>query len=72
MLSPSSSGLAARLTGALFVLLSLALGAGGIYLAALGGSLYYLVAAVVLLATGVLLFKQRPSALVLYLSLIHI
>ena len=42
MLSPSSSGLAARLTGALFVLLSLALGAGGIYLAALGGSLYYL------------------------------
>ena len=70
MLSPSSSGLAARLTGALFVLLSLALGAGGIYLAALGGSLYYLVAAVVLLATGVLLFKQRPSALVLYALLL--
>jgi quinoprotein glucose dehydrogenase len=54
------------ITIGIFALLGLVLGGGGAQLAALGGSLYYLIAGVVLLATAVLLFLRRAEALWLY------
>jgi len=39
---------------------------GGIWLAKLGGSLYYIIAGVLQLITAVLLFRRRGSALLLY------
>ncbi|WAS99893.1 glucose/quinate/shikimate family membrane-bound PQQ-dependent dehydrogenase [Rouxiella chamberiensis] len=39
---------------------------GGIWLAAIGGSLYYIIAGVVLLVTAFLLYRRRASALLLY------
>lgn len=60
--STSSRGLLA-VTGAIFILLGLALTGGGAYLASLGGSLYYLVAGIGLIATGVLVFRGRRAAL---------
>ncbi|CAI2476791.1 glucose/quinate/shikimate family membrane-bound PQQ-dependent dehydrogenase [Serratia plymuthica] len=52
---------------ALFAVLSgLYLLAGGIWLAKLGGSLYYIIAGVVLLVTAWLLFRRRATALLLY------
>ncbi|MFK3740845.1 membrane-bound PQQ-dependent dehydrogenase, glucose/quinate/shikimate family [Massilia sp. TN1-12] len=52
-------------TGAIFILLGLVLTGGGAYLASLGGSLYYLVAGIGLIATGVLVFRGRRAALAL-------
>ncbi|XAH25005.1 membrane-bound PQQ-dependent dehydrogenase, glucose/quinate/shikimate family [Xylophilus sp. GW821-FHT01B05] len=52
-----------RLGGIVFVLLGLALAAGGAWLAALGGSWYYLLAGLGALASGVLLLKERARAL---------
>ncbi len=52
---------------ALITLLSgIALAAGGGWLVSLGGSIYYCVAGIVLIITALLLFRRRPSALVLY------
>lgn len=52
---------------ALFAVLSgLYLLAGGIWLAKLGGSLYYIIAGVALLVTAWLLFHRRATALLLY------
>ena len=64
------SGPMLALTGSLFVLLGLALAGGGIYLATLGGSLYYLVAGLGLALTGVLVFKGRRAALGLLAALL--
>ena len=58
------------LTGWLTVLLGIALGAGGLWLIALGGSWYYLCAAVALTATGILLIRCRAAALTLYALLV--
>lgn len=60
--STSSRGLLA-VTGAIFILLGLALAGGGAYLASLGGSFYYLVAGIGLIATGVFVFRGRRAAL---------
>jgi len=68
--STGSRGLLA-VTGAIFILLGLALTGGGAYLASLGGSLYYVVAGIGMIATGVLVFKGRRAALGL-LSLVLI
>ncbi|MFT4191482.1 MAG: membrane-bound PQQ-dependent dehydrogenase, glucose/quinate/shikimate family [Comamonas sp.] len=70
MPSTSSSGPWARVTGVLFALLGLALGAGGAYLVALGGSFYYLIAGLALLASGVLLYRRRYTALLLHALLL--
>ena len=49
------------ITAVLFALIGLALGAGGLQLAWLGGSLYYVVAGVWFLVTAALLFSGgRP------------
>ncbi|MCX7512290.1 membrane-bound PQQ-dependent dehydrogenase, glucose/quinate/shikimate family [Frateuria sp. STR12] len=62
----SRSGPLLFITGIVFVLLGLALLIGGIWLLALGGSGYYLIAGLGLVATGVLLGSGRTLALWLY------
>jgi quinoprotein glucose dehydrogenase len=63
-----SAGLRSLLffTVALFALLGLALLVGGIWLAVLGGSWYYLIAAIFMLATAVLLLWNPSAALWVY------
>lgn len=58
------------LTSLVFLLIGLALGAGGIWLVTLGGSWYYAVAGLALLVTAVLLWRRRGSALWLYALLV--
>ncbi|RED36232.1 quinoprotein glucose dehydrogenase [Rhodopseudomonas thermotolerans] len=52
--------------GVLFFLCGAVLAVGGVWLAALGGSLYYVVAGIGLLATAILLWMRRAEALYLY------
>jgi quinoprotein glucose dehydrogenase len=58
------------LTSALLVVLGLALGAGGLWLAILGGSLFYLFAGMMFIITGMLLLMRRAAALWVYALLI--
>lgn len=51
-------------------LTGLALAGGGLWLIVLGGSAYYLLAGLALLATAYLLARRRPSALWLYAALL--
>lgn len=51
------------LTALVFLLLGLALLAGGIYLVTVGGSFYYAIAGAAFLLTAILLFMRRPLAL---------
>jgi len=57
-------------TGWILILIGVVLGAGGGWLALLGGSGYYLIAALGFLATGVLTVMRRPGALWIYALLI--
>src|ERR1700753_2505123 len=54
------------ITGIIYALIGLVLAGGGIWLAALGGSIFYIVLGVGILATGALLLMQRRSALWLF------
>lgn len=54
------------IVGALLVALGLAIGAGGAWLIALGGSWYYLPAGVALLVSGVLLLRRNVAGVWLY------
>lgn len=54
------------LLGLLFILMGLALLVGGIKLATTGGSLYYLIAGIGIVAVGILLLMGRAAALGLY------
>ena len=54
------------IAGLLTLLSGLVLAVGGGWLLSLGGSIYYLAAGIVLLITAFLLFRHRPSGLVLY------
>src|SRR4051812_20360877 len=56
----------AVITGVLMALAGLGLGAGGLYLASMGGSWYYILAAVGFILTGALLVVGRPAALLVY------
>lgn len=58
------------LTAILFAFIGIALGYGGIKLALLGGSLYYIITAVGFLLTAYLLFTRRAAALWLYALII--
>jgi quinoprotein glucose dehydrogenase len=72
MTEPAPSGIGswlAKAVGVLFTLLGLVLGAGGGWLLMLGGSPYYLVAGVALIASGLLLFRVSPLGAVVYLLL---
>jgi len=51
-----------RLFAALLVSIGAVIGAGGVWLTALGGSLYYALAGAAVLATGVLTFRRDPRA----------
>ncbi|MDX6749801.1 glucose/quinate/shikimate family membrane-bound PQQ-dependent dehydrogenase [Geminicoccaceae bacterium 1502E] len=51
------------ITGLLVAILGLALGAGGVWLIAIGGSWYYFLAGAGFLLTGALLIARRPLAL---------
>ena len=55
--------------GILLGLVGIVLSVGGLWLALLGGSLYYLLAGVALIASGVLLFRSRLAGLWLYVAL---
>ena len=50
----------------ILLLLAVVFVVGGVWLAALGGSLYYVIAGIAIALSGWLLFKRRPSGLVLY------
>lgn len=56
--------------GGLVCLIGAALAAAGLWLAALGGSWYYILAGATLVATGVLLARRRAAALWLYAALL--
>ena len=58
------------LLGAITALIGLAIGAAGVWLIILGGSWYYLVAGIALIATGVLLIRREPAALWCYAALL--
>jgi quinoprotein glucose dehydrogenase len=58
------------LFGGLLVLIGLGLGAAGAWLVTLGGSWYYLLAAVLFVVAGVLLARQRRAALWVYAGLV--
>jgi len=56
------------LLGAVVVLIGLILTGGGVYLATLGGSLYYVVVGVMLLAAGYLMIKHRIAGFYVYVG----
>lgn len=58
------------ITAVVYALVGLYLLAGGIWLTALGGSLYYLIAGALLLVTAVLLLRRRQEALWVYAALL--
>jgi quinoprotein glucose dehydrogenase len=68
---PPASGRswAASAVGMLFSLVGAILATGGLWLALLGGSLYYLLAGAALIASGVLLFRNKLAGLWLYVAL---
>jgi quinoprotein glucose dehydrogenase len=53
-------------TSLLLAVTGLAIGLGGVWLAVLGGSLYYVITGVALLATAVLVWRGRVAALWVY------
>lgn len=60
------SPLFARVVGVIFILIGLALAAGGAWLVSLGGSWYYLLAGLGFIVSGVLLVLRRGAALWVY------
>lgn len=60
------SGFAAIATGLLIALAGLATGIGGAWLVAIGGSPYYVIAGLMMLASGVLLIRRDRKAVTLY------
>ena len=58
--------MAVVITSLVLLLIGLVLGGGGIWLAVLGGSWYYLIAGLVFLITAWLLFRRRSTSLWLY------
>ncbi|MBZ5876863.1 membrane-bound PQQ-dependent dehydrogenase, glucose/quinate/shikimate family [Chromohalobacter israelensis] len=64
--SRGAGGLFAKLVGIIVALVGLALGGGGLYLAVLGGSWYYLIAGALMLVSGIQLLRGRMSGAWLY------
>ncbi|MBV9653987.1 MAG: glucose/quinate/shikimate family membrane-bound PQQ-dependent dehydrogenase [Acetobacteraceae bacterium] len=58
------------ITGIVYAVIGLALGAGGIMLASLGGSLFYLLAGIGILVTGALLLAGQRAALWVYAAVL--
>lgn len=59
----------ASILGSLIGLIGLVLAVGGIWLAVLGGSLYYFLTGVAMLVAGVLLFRGRVTGAWLYIAI---
>ena len=70
MPSRSRSHPVVTITGVVYALIGLALAGGGAWLAALGGSLFYLIAGLGILVTGCLLIAGRRSALWVYAAVL--
>jgi quinoprotein glucose dehydrogenase len=70
MQSSTRSRLVPRITGIVYALIGLALAGGGAWLASLGGSLYYIIAGIGIILTGVLLIAGRRAALWLYAAVL--
>ena len=70
MQPPFRPPLIVMITGVVYALIGLALACGGAWLAALGGSIYYLVAGLGVLITGGLLVGGRLSALWVYAAVL--
>lgn len=66
----SGARIAAKATAAVLALFGFYLFIGGVWLAALGGSSYYLIAGAALVATAALVFAQRDEALWLFAALL--
>jgi quinoprotein glucose dehydrogenase len=58
------------ITALVLALIGLAIGAGGIWLAVLGGSWYYVIAAIGFLLSALLLMRRRQAALTVYALLL--
>ncbi len=66
----SGGGLwAARVLGAVIMVIGLVMTVGGVWLVSLGGSPYYFVAGVALMASGVLICMQRSAGAWLYIAI---
>src|ERR1700722_4151712 len=59
-----------KITGLVYTLIGLLLAGGGVWLVALGGSVYYLTAGLGILATGILLAAGRWPALWVYAAVL--
>ncbi len=64
--SRSGRGRPPRILASVFILLGLVLGAGGLQLALLGGSLYYAISGAILIVSGVLLWRAHRWGAWLY------
>ncbi|KGO99825.1 PQQ-binding-like beta-propeller repeat protein [Novilysobacter defluvii] len=58
------------ITGLVFLLIGLVLAGGGLWLASLGGSWFYLLAGLGFITTAALLWMRRPAALLVYAALL--
>ena len=56
--------------GGILILMGIALGAGGVWLLTLGGSWYYVIAALGFVLTGILLLQGRSAALWVYAAVV--
>ena len=70
MNTSSSGSVLKTIMAVIAVIFGLVLLIGGIYLAVLGGSWYYIIAGIFFIATAVLLHKQKSTALIVYAVLI--
>ncbi len=66
MNTPSSGSGLKTILAIVAIILGLFLLIGGIYLAVLGGSWYYIIAGLFFIATAILLQKLKSSALIVY------
>lgn len=62
--------MAVTITSLILLLIGLVLGAGGIWLASLGGSWYYIVVGIAFLLAAWLLYRRRSTALWLYAAIV--
>lgn len=70
MSTPSSGSGLRTFTARIAVIFGLVLLIGGVYLAVLGGSWYYIIAGLLFIATAVLLQKLKSTALIVYALLV--
>ena len=70
MSTPSSGSGLKTFTAVIAVIFGLVLLIGGVYLAVLGGSWYYIIAGLLFIATAVLLQKLKSTALIVYALLV--